>query len=71
MLDDEQHLVVVRRIAERLLRRQQLRQLQIAVVSQTVAQIQFDAGFEIAAIGVGCHAMTFRNASDLVNKNRN
>ncbi len=50
MLDDEQHLVVVRRIAQRLLRGQQLRQLQITAVGQPIAQVELDAGLEVAAI---------------------
>ncbi len=52
MLDDEQHLVVPRRRAagsrQRLLRRQQLVEPQVAGVGQAVGEIGDDAGFEVA-----------------------
>ena len=54
VLDDEQHLVVMLRHAERLLRRQQLIELQVAAVGQAVAQVEFDAGLERALVGI-CH----------------
>ena len=50
MLDDEQHLVVLGRIADRLLRAQQLVELQIGVVADFVG-----AG----RLGVDCHWNVF------------
>ena len=43
VLDDEQHFVVVRRVRQRLLRRQQRVQLQVAAVAQAIAQVGGDA----------------------------
>ena len=50
MLDDEQHFVVMRGVAERLLRGQQGVQLQIAAVILAIAQIDLDALFEVASV---------------------
>ena len=50
MLDDEQHFVVMRRIADRLLRRQQGVQLQVAAIGQAITQVDFDALFEFASV---------------------
>src|SRR5690606_21881198 len=50
VLDDEQHLVVMRRIAERLLRGKQGIQAQVAAVGHPVAQVDFHALFEGAQV---------------------
>src|SRR6266566_4535386 len=62
MLDDEQHLVVMRRITQRLLRRQQLIELQIAAVRRAVAQVEFDTRFEFALIRRGHDGSASRGA---------
>ena len=56
MLDDEQHLVVIWRIRQRYLRRQQRRQLQIAAVTEPVTQIGGDALFKRALVVGRAHA---------------
>ena len=64
VLDDEKHLVVVRRVRERRLRRQQGRQLQVAAITQAVAQVGGDAGFEralVRGLGHGCLRERMRN----------
>jgi hypothetical protein len=43
----------MRRIAERLLRSEQLRKLQVAVIGQAIAQVEFDPGLEVALVGFG------------------
>ncbi len=52
VLDDEQHLVVARRLpvaaGQRYLRRQQVVEAKVAAVRQAVRQVGDDAGFEIA-----------------------
>ena len=52
VLDDEQHLVVPRRrvraARQRLLRRQQPVEAQVARVGQAVGEVGDDAGFEVA-----------------------
>ena len=50
VLDDEQHLVMVGRLAERLLRGQQGVQLQVATVVLAISQIDLDALFEFASV---------------------
>jgi hypothetical protein len=51
MLDDEEHLVVPRRLAgrarQRLLRVEQPVEAQVAAVGEAIAQIGDDAGFEV------------------------
>ena len=52
VLDDEQHLVVARRLpvaaGQRHLRRKQVVEAKVAAVGQAVRQVRDDAGFEIA-----------------------
>ncbi|MNI32536.1 hypothetical protein D3C73_864520 [compost metagenome] len=55
MLDDEEHLVVMRRTGQRLLRTEQLVQPQVAAVGQPPLQIGVDTGFEIALVVVDGH----------------
>ena len=50
VLHDEQHLVVMRRLAQRLLCRQQGVQMQIAAVGDLSVEIGLDTGFEIALV---------------------
>src|SRR5690606_16541121 len=55
VLDDEQHLVVVRRVAQRLLRIQQAVQAQIAAVGDPAVEVGVDAILERAFVLVDCH----------------
>ena len=55
VLDDEQHLVVVRRVAQRMLGVQHPVQAQVALVIEPTAEVGFYAFLEIAAIGVVGH----------------
>ena len=48
VLDDEQHLVVMWRIAERVLRREQPIELQVARVIVVARQVRVDARLELA-----------------------
>ena len=50
VLHDEQHFVVVLRLTQRLLRRQQRIQMQIATIGDLPVQIGLDTGFKIALI---------------------
>src|SRR5690606_31028518 len=50
VLDDEQHLVVVRRVRQRLLRGQQPVQPQVAAVAQAAVQVGVDAVLELAFV---------------------
>jgi len=50
VLHDEKHLVVMRRIAQRPLRRQQGVQLQVAAVGDLPVEVGLDACFEIALV---------------------
>ena len=55
VLDDEQHLVVMLRPGQGLLRRQQAVEVQVAGIGQAVAQVGVDAGLEVALVLVGGH----------------
>lgn len=55
VLDDEQHFVVMRRLGQRLLRRQQLVQPQISAVGQPALQVGVDTGFQVTQILVDGH----------------
>ncbi|CAM0120688.1 conserved hypothetical protein [Stenotrophomonas maltophilia] len=55
VLDDEEHLVMVRRAGQRLLRAEQLVQPQVAAVGEASLQVGVDAGFEIALVVVDGH----------------
>jgi hypothetical protein len=58
VLHDEQHFVVVRRLAQRLLGRQQGVQPQVAAIGQSTIQVEFDTGLEVALIlghGLPCN----------------
>ena len=46
MLDDEEHLVVMDRMGERLLRFEKIIQLQIARIGEPVLQVQNDPRFQ-------------------------
>jgi hypothetical protein len=50
VLDDEEHLVVVRRVGQRLLRGQQLIQAQIAAVGEPALQVGVDTCFELTLV---------------------
>jgi len=50
VLDDEQHLVVVRRVGQRLLGRQQLVQAQVAAVGEPALQVGVDACLELTLV---------------------
>ena len=56
MLDDEQQLVGVRRIAKRFLRRQQLAELEVGRVVIVGRQLGMDALLDLAVAHVGCRA---------------
>ena len=55
VLDDEQQLVVVLGLAQRMLGVEQLVQVEIARVGQAAAEIAGDARFDVAAVLVGTH----------------
>src|SRR5690606_41151914 len=50
MLNDEQQFIVMRRIAEGFLRGQQGVELQVSPVRQSIAQVDFDALFELTSV---------------------
>ena len=52
MLDDEEHLVVMRRRRQGTLLRQQLRQAQIAGISQAACKVGHDSRFERSLVFV-------------------
>jgi hypothetical protein len=53
VLDDEQHLVVVHRLRQRVLRREQAREVEVAAVGEAIVQVRVDTGFQRALVGVG------------------
>ena len=64
VLHDEQQLVVVHRLADRLLRRQQQVQAQVTAVAQALGQVGDDALFDRALVGiVRGHAQEIARAS--------
>jgi hypothetical protein len=61
VLHDEQHLVVMRRLAQRLLRGEQRVQMQIAAIRHLTIQIGLDTCFEIALIFTHGVSLAFNN----------
>src|SRR5690606_2702142 len=55
VLDDEQQFVVVRRVRQRLLGRQQPVQPQVAAVAEASGQVRMDFGLERAFVAVDAH----------------